>query len=101
MNSVVIQQTSFEHSYSTPGNYTVIMTVRSQNGEETKTTATVNVVGSTLKCWNAGISYNEGASLSCLTNSDGTRACIADASHVCRSGVWKIEGGLWYQTLPR
>jgi hypothetical protein len=101
MNSVVIQQTSFEHSYSTPGNYTVIMIVRSQNGEETKTTATVNVLGSAIKCWDSGISYNEGASLSCLTNSDGNKSCIADASYVCRSGVWKIEGGLWYYPLPK
>lgn len=101
MNSVVTQQTSFEHSYNAVGNYMVIMTVRSQNGEETKTTATVNVASSTIKCWDAGISYNEGASLSCLTNSDGSKACIADASHVCRSGVWKIEGGLWYYPLPK
>jgi hypothetical protein len=96
-NTVVQQNTSFEHSYANAGTYTVTITVRSQTGEETKTTATVKVANSYIKCLNEGVSYDEGASLGCVVNANGYRTCIADASYICRSGEWKIEGGLWYR----
>jgi hypothetical protein len=45
------------------------------------------------QCTDAGISYNEGQSKSCIYQ-NGYPVCIADAAYVCRSGTWKIEGGL-------
>lgn len=95
MNSVVTQQTSFEHSYAQAGTYTVTIVVKSQTGEETRTTATVRVATTGIQCLESGISYNEGASISCVTT-NGVKACIADAAYVCRSGVWKVEGTRWY-----
>lgn len=46
--------------------------------------------------------YNEGDSVSCITPEKPqvgvdlyvSRQCIADAAFVCRSGQWKVEGGL-------
>ena len=89
-NSIVQQTTTFEHSYAAVGTYTVTILVRSQNGEETKTTTTVKVANSYIKCFNEGVSYNEGAKLSCIMNASGYSTCIADAVYTCRSGEWKI-----------
>lgn len=43
-NSVVTQNTTFQHAYSNSGTYTVEITVTAQNGLSTKTTTTVNVI---------------------------------------------------------
>jgi hypothetical protein len=42
-NSVVVQNTSFEHTYNRAGKFTVTIEVKAQNGQITKTTSTVNV----------------------------------------------------------
>lgn len=43
ISAIVPQNTSFQHSYMYPGNYTVIIEVRNPNGQSTKTTTSVNV----------------------------------------------------------
>ncbi len=48
----------------------------------------------TKTCTALGKTYTEGQSTSCIDAGNGQIACIADATHVCRSGTWKIEGGL-------
>lgn len=42
-------------------------------------------------CTSGGKTYQEGESTSCI-DIGGQTACIADATHVCRNGQWKIEG---------
>jgi hypothetical protein len=91
INSVYNQSTSFEHSYAQLGTYTVTLVVRSVTGEEVRTTSTVKVTSSAIKCLDAGISYEEGKQLSCITNNYGVSVCIADAVYVCRKGVWATE----------
>ena len=43
ISAITPQNTTFEHSYAYPGNYTVTITVTAANGQTTKTTSTVNV----------------------------------------------------------
>lgn len=43
ISAVVAQNTTFEHSYSYPGNYTVTIEAKAQNGQTTRTTSSVNV----------------------------------------------------------
>lgn len=92
-NSVVQQRTTFEHTYTSAGTYTVTIVVRSQTGEETKTTATVKVTDSYIKCLDKGISYNEGDHGYCIEDGNGLSVCIEHAVYVCRGGVWKTEPG--------
>lgn len=95
LNSIAPQNTTFEHSYANIGTYTVTITAIAANGQSTKTTATVNVIGNNISsCYDNGISYSEGQSKNCLWI-NGSNTCIADASYICRSGDWKIESGNW------
>ena len=65
------------------------------DGTSVSSGAKCNAYFDTGKTCNAfGKTYTEGQSTSCIEASNGQKACIADAAHVCRSGVWKIEGGL-------
>jgi hypothetical protein len=65
MNSVVVQNTSFEHTYRKAGKYTITIEVKAQNGQSTKTTSTVNVVDT--------ISVSD--SPSCKSFYDGCNTC--------------------------
>jgi hypothetical protein len=94
INSVFPQNTTFEHTYAYPGNYTVTVTVTAANGQSTKTTSTVNVT-SNVSCYDNGTAYTEGTSRSCVYQ-NGYRTCIQDASYVCRNGNWKVEGSTWW-----
>lgn len=95
ISAVTPQNTTFEHAYANNGTYIVTITVTSANGQSTKTTTTVNVIGNNISCYDNGTAYNEGASKSCLWV-NGNQTCIADASYVCRSGSWKVEGSNWW-----
>jgi hypothetical protein len=44
-------------------------------------------------CSAFGKAYKEGQSTDCI-EVNGQKSCIADATHVCRSGVWNIEGNM-------
>lgn len=48
---------------------------------------------STGTCIVDDMAFVEGQSTNCINDSNGNRTCIADASFVCRSGEWRIEGG--------
>ncbi len=95
INSLTPQNTTFEHTYTNPGTYTVTITVTGANGQSTKTTSTVTVTGNNISCYDNGITYLEGQNKSCLWI-NGNQTCIADASYVCRSGSWKVEGNNWW-----
>ena len=51
-------------------------------------------------CTAFGVIYKEGQSASCIETAEGYKACIADATHVCRAGIWKIEGGMPVKPFP-
>ena len=38
--------------------------------------------------------FTEGQSTQCIIVGGDAQSCIADASYVCRSGEWRVEGGL-------
>ena len=148
-----VQTSTFTHSYSRSGTFTISVVVRDSAAQSAKTTTTVqvgngggictaeyapvcgqpsfqcnapqgaacsmqmpapktysnrcelNAAGASFlysgtcsnpyaaSCVNDGVSYPEGTSRTCLTT-NGSTSCIADASYVCRSGQWKIEGGM-------
>ncbi len=50
--------------------------------------------GAAVGCVSGTQTYPEGTKRTSIINPDGTSSSIADAYYVCRSGVWKIEGGL-------
>lgn len=47
--------------------------------------------GVSKTCTSGGKTFQEGESSSCI-DSNGQSVCVADATHVCRNGQWKIEG---------
>jgi hypothetical protein len=105
-NTPVVQNSTFEHTYTTPGRYTVNIVVTASNGQSSKTTTTVTVnpLTSSQGCYIGATIYPEGTSKSSLPDScvrNATSPCssdaiqsVMDASFVCRSGYWKIEGSL-------
>ncbi len=92
---VTTQNTTFQHSYRSAGRYTITITVSDSFGRTTTSSITVFVSPSVVSntCVVDDIVFTEGQSTNCISNSDGSRSCIADASYVCRGGEWKIEGG--------
>ncbi len=77
---IVLQTSTFQHSYSTAGTYTVTFTVRNAAGQQVQTTSTVRVTGSSLptngisitspvggEVWNIG----ENRVISWTTNNNG------------------------------
>lgn len=85
---IYTQNTTFEHTYSSAGTYTVTVEVKSTNGQTAKTTSTVVVTNNYYtSCYNLNQSYVEGDKLTCLNGN----VCLTDAYYVCRSGSWKVE----------
>jgi PKD repeat protein len=47
-----------------------------------------------LGCVSGGVTYPEGHKTNTVTHANGTVSSIADAYYICRSGEWKVEGGI-------
>lgn len=54
-----------------------------------------------IHCYNGDIRYVEGEKTNTIINEDGTARDITDASFVCRSGKWVVEGGLPGADTPK
>jgi Putative peptidoglycan binding domain len=54
----------------------------------------------TVTCNSFSRTYTEGQSTGCIESVNGQTVCIADASYVCRSGTWNIEGSYPYIKEP-